>query len=78
MFYAFNSLVHGIAFIVSNCEYSTESLFRPGHLQSAINYDRTFDALGFEVSLHHNLTLSTLFFVFLSFIDSFVLFLIMV
>ena len=78
MFYAFHSLVHGIAFIVSNCEYYTESLFLRGHLQSAINYDRTFDALGFEVSLHHNLTLSTLSFVFIFFIDSFELFLILV
>ena len=60
MFYAFKGLVHGIAFIVSISEFSTKIIFRPGHLQSFINYKQTFDGLGFEVSLHRNLTLSTL------------------
>ena len=62
MFYAFNSLVHGIAFIVSNSNFTNPDLARPGHLQSAINYRYTFESLGFEVTLHNDLSLSKLLF----------------
>ena len=44
MFYAFNSLVHGKAFIDYNSNFTNPDLDRHGHPQSAINYRYTLRA----------------------------------
>ena len=57
MYYAFNSLKHGVAFIVCFSEFeASPHLDVPGNNPTANNFCRTFDYLGFRVSSHFNLT----------------------